>query len=251
MRSLILIILLSGNLFAQEFNWQTNHRLPFQIPKLYIGSEIAFKNSSINSDFTFIDGSDDLPCCAFDDGSGSAFSLGFNAEYWLKPKIALIATINFDLAKSSFVNTINVPSQLGETKIYQYDYEVDRTIVNFVFGSKYKFYSGFNIGADLLFLLNLSENRKYTETIVSPVGEVFANGSPTRLIDQGRTPSFRTLNIFPEIFISKDISIKDNLYASLFVKYGLSLFNEISEESWRTSYQSFGIQFYYGISKAD
>lgn len=248
MRSLLLIIICSLNLFGQGFDWQSNVRMPFKIPDLYIGGNAFYTNEVINSHFVFVDGEDNNPCCDFTDGSGSGYGFGFTTEYWFKPKLAINASLTVMVSSAQFTNQSQVPISPGNFLISEFNYTLNRNRLEFVIGAKHRipFYS-FNVGFQLVNSLYLSSNKKYTETIISPSGLTFEDGSSSREISRGIIPDFASYVLIPQLTLSKDLTIRNNIYASPYFNFGGAIFNELIDENWNSLRLVLGVKVYYGL----
>lgn len=241
---LLVFILFSLSLYSQGFDWQINNRLPFKVADLYLGGNIFYNDESMNTDFTFIDGEDGMPCCNFEEGSGSGYGFGFAAEYWFRSNLAFNSNLNIMISNSEFINTVSIPTSPDEELINDFIYSLSRNRLEYTLGFKWRtpFYK-FNLGVNLVNSFFLSSNESYRERVTFPNGLV-----DERNVEQGEIPNFSSYVFIPQLTISKDVSIKNNIYSSIYLRLGTTFINELSYDSWNSNRLSLGFNIYYGLN---
>ena len=78
---------------SQGFDWVYSWNSPFKSPTFFIGGYVG---TGISTEFIEKNSfSDVVSCCGFNDGTGNAFRVGFNAEYWFLGDYSLQGQVGY------------------------------------------------------------------------------------------------------------------------------------------------------------
>lgn len=250
MKKIVIIIFFTSfiGLYSQGFDWYYSSRLPFQLPKTYLGANI---NYTYNINFF-----EDIPVYqksqnnenVFDYTSlnNTNFNFGFNAEYWLYNKLAILTKLSINIHSNQFINTESIP--IDSKTLWTTEQNTNLQIMMFAFSPGIKkrlFDTYFNVGLNLNLNLILNNKLESTEKSISPNWKTFSDG--TKEIDSDFSlPALSKFNVSPEIFISYDYSFKIGYYLSPYLALNYQLGSYFESNQWN----SFGIILGVNILKS-
>lgn len=249
---LLLIVFLFGfkDLNSQGFDWEFSPRLPFSIPKFYLGINGNSSKNFYNGGLTLIENF--YSCGKFTKGSGNANSFGIQAEYWYRPNIAFNGSLQFQTASASFITEgtpfpvlikgvpTNVVLENNLSMAYSY------LLLNF--GAKYRILSSFFfIGGNFEFGLKLSSNYNLYEQIKSPPEYHFNDNTQRRRILNGKLATLSLVTFNPKISIGYDATIFPGIYASPSISIQVPVFDISSEETLKLLSLQISVSFLRGL----
>lgn len=256
------------NLKSQGFDWYYSSRLPFDIPKLFVGAkaEIGSLNHNVNlSLLEAISGNElgnEFECCRFNFGAGRSIKIGGIVEYWYESYSAVNLSFGFVQNQVNFErNTTPLPLPNGDFFNTKITYNTNISNLYFDLGWRYKILeSHFFINPSLNVNYYLSSSAgDMKESIVSPDYETFSDGSLVRIIENGKVPETNSINYNFNFKIGYDFSIDNGIYISPYLGYMLSLNNLVSNqvsnsginsnanEKWFQNGFFLGANFLYGL----
>jgi hypothetical protein len=244
---LFLLSLLPLNLFSQGFDWQYSARLPEKSPIGFIGlsGDIGFTRNTGGISLIEIYS----PCCKFESGTGTQYSVGLKGEYWYTSDIAIDVGLRYSRANSSFKSQTESPFSTFILKT-EFDFESSISNIQIDFGAKTRINeSHFNVGASISFSYLIGNNFTFKESVISPSDFYFSTNPPSqsRDIPLGSVGTLHNFNISPSINISYDLSLGLGIYATPSLNASYSLTSVVKDESWRHLELSFGISIFRGI----
>jgi len=250
MKKIIIIIFFTSllSLQSQGFDWYYSSRLPFQLPKTYLGANI---NYTYNINYF-----EDIPVHqpsqnnehVFDYSSlnNSNFNFGFNAEHWLYNNLALLTKLSLNIHSNQFTNTETIPIDSKTLWTTQQNSNFQIMLFSFSPGIKKRIPDTyFNFGFNLNLNLIINNKLESTEKSISPNWKTFSDG--TKEINSDFTmPNLSNFNLRPEVFLSYDYAFKIGYYLSPYIAVNYQLGSYFKSNQWN----SFGIQFGVNLLKS-
>lgn len=245
----LLIFLCPVLIFSQGFEWELSPRLPFSIPKLYLGISTNFSKNFFKGSLSLYEKY--YTCAIFSTGNGNSNSFGVRAEYWFEPAVALNLGIlflnsgtNFTALGDSFKilvkdipKVVKVENELSFKHIY--------LLIDL--GAKYRI-SSTNIyfAGNLEFGFKLSSSFDLYEQVLSPPEYHFVDNSQRRKILDGDFSKFSTLVISPKFSVGYDAIIYPKIYATPSISIYIPVFNMSSKDNLKMLAIQLGFSILYG-----
>lgn len=231
---------------GQMFDWQYSVRLPFDIPKTFVGGGVAFIESRHSvADFREIN--EDLQCGNYRTGNGAGFSVFASGEHWYSGEAALGARLEFSQIRGKFtVAAEPIPFKLrGEIYELHREFALATSLSSISAEFYCKWLLGethLHAGAALAAGILIGKKLEQTETVLAP--EEFAT-----IISYGESKSanIMTVSLRPSLRIGYDAELGRGLYATPYFSIGLPIIPASSSADWRIWTFSFGAQFNYGL----
>ena len=244
MKDLILIILYSSTLFSQSFDWEVDNRLPFYIPKTYIGGGFSYglsnHNGNINVNHELID------IAQFKDGEGNALNFSANIEHWYKSNLAFQFQIGYSKTIDNFNNKETYPFFNSEDLVLRNEYTLNTSYILISLGSKYRLYDKLNVGMNFNYNTILNSEHIFNQNILLPEWYTFKNGSKESEIFNDANKDSKNL-ILLSLQVSYDIQLNYPSYISPFLSISKNLNSQINNSDFNTYFVNFGVKYYYGI----
>ncbi|MEN6511806.1 MAG: hypothetical protein ABFD00_08245 [Chloroherpetonaceae bacterium] len=235
-KSLIIFLIILGfnQLQSQGFDWEYSARLPYKIPRAFIGGGYSLSYNQNIADFPFFE--NNVYSLNFHNSNGIINQFLVSFQYWEKPIIAVFANVFYKTIKTDFSQRMTYPRSNGidnwETT-YQTDMNESRDYLGISIGGKYRLFgSYFSIGAQVNSAFLLSSSISASEQIISPISEYYIDGTKKRDIKEMHIPDFKNLQIFPEIFIGYDFSPIKGLYMQANLKMQIPIFNSTISDKY-------------------
>lgn len=223
-----------SNLFSQGFDWQYSARLPYKLPKLFIGGYLGIGIANNTGKFTFLE--DHIPCCDYESGYGDLFNLGATSEFWINGNTALSLSANYLRISSNFQKNIEVPRSTGNSDYiatYKYYLDESRDYLGIDMGIKKRiFTTNFSFGGKISLDYLVSNTASHKEKIISPDHETFIDGSTERIITNGILRKFNKLILTPQVFLNYDINLGKGYYSSVKLYATLPIMSVIEVDEW-------------------
>ena len=231
---LVIIIISSFELYGQGFDWEYSARLPYKIPRAFIGAGYSYGYNQSFGNFPFYE--NNVYSLNFKNGTGSMNQFNIAFQYWEKPIIAIFGNVFYRKMQSDFSHTMTYPRSNGSDNwlvTYRTQMQSSRDYLGISFGGKYRLLSSyFSVGAQITSQFILSSSSNATEEIISPDFEHYIDGSTGREIKNAQLPDFRNFQLQPEIFVAYDFSIANGLYIQSTLRMQIPLFNETSTDKY-------------------
>lgn len=244
MKFIILLILNSSSLFSQSFDWEVDNRLPFTIPKTYIGGGLSYGlsnyNGNINVNHQLID------IAQFKDGSGDALNFSLNVEHWYKNNLAFQFSLGYSKTTDNFNNQEIYPFFNDEDLVLRNEYSLNTSYLNLSIGSKYRLYDKINLALNLDYNTILSAEHIFIQNILLPDWYTFKNGTKQSEIFNDENIDSKNL-ILLSLQVSYDIQLKYPSYISPFFSFSKNLNVQINNSDFNTYFVNFGVKYYFGI----
>jgi hypothetical protein len=241
---IIIILVKAANLSSQGFDWQYSSRLPADYPDYYVGPVIDYSYYFHYGSFDFLQ--DWLPCCTYENGSGSAPKGGVLAEYWKEPYLALNFGIIYDIISANFVKQ----TQTAETAlIWREEYKSESNIYYLTLrpGLKYRVAgSHFNIGAQLNASILLSKSENHYKESLTPE-RPYSGGEYIYKFNTGKIPSPSKIYIYPSLSAGYDLSIGKGIYLTPYMNFSFPLYSLGDRGEWLPVSISAGFSLLYGL----
>lgn len=235
---------------SQGFDWQYSPRLPFRIPKLFVGitgtSSVIAYSGNLNLYESFIN------CSKFQSGKGFAYSFGIHAEYWSTHSIAVNLGLDYQKFNGNLLTPgdsfpILVLNNILRAKV-ENTLDMDYSYLNIIIGIKNRlFATNFFVGTSLDVGVKLSTKYSVSEKVVSPPEYHFTDGSQTRQIFDGRLSDLSFFKISPALNFGYDAILMLGVYASPMVSFEIPLSNYSKEDRLRLVKITAGVTIYKGI----
>jgi hypothetical protein len=230
-----IIILMTGKVLSQGFDWQYSSRLPFSHPKVFWGISANSGIIANSGNFSFLE--DHIPCCDYEAGDGRTTQAGLIVEYWHTGSLALSGGLSLTFNSSNFKKIITVPRSDGMIDYfskYQYFLDESRVYLGTDFGAKYRIQQTyFSVGGSISIGYNVSSSATHKERIIAPKTETFIDGKTERIITNGILRDYNDLLIVPNIFANYDFNLGIGYYTSLKIFAGLPLMSIVKVDNWR------------------
>ncbi|MDQ1266692.1 MAG: hypothetical protein QG635_1844 [Bacteroidota bacterium] len=244
----LFFIFFAGNAFSQGFDWQYSARLPFEIPKYFIGVTADFDYYESVGNFNFAE--NEISCCRFRDGKGYGWSAGLAGERWLTGSLATFGNIKFEYIPSNFKIQVSLPRNDTTTYISEYEYQASHSFIDIILGLKYRIMqTHFHVGAAVKMQFLLIQDNQHLERIISPPEEYFPTNPPSqeRQISKGQIPEIRQFIFTPSVQLGYDLNLGLGTYSTPYFSVEFPVMDAISEGNWRRWAFSAGLRIYYGI----
>jgi len=226
-------LLFASQILAQGFEWELSPRLPFSIPKTYIGFVSCYTKNYLNGSLTLYENY--FSCANFSSGAGNSSSFGIKAEHWLEPNLALNGSLFFSLSNGSFVaDGDSFPVYIKNIpKMVKIENELSLNYRYLVFdlGAKYRIPSThFFLGANLELGLKFSTRYDLFEQVKSPPEYHFNDNTQRRKIIDGKLSDLSLVFVNPKVTLGYDAKIFPWVYASPSISVALPIFNFSRDE---------------------
>ncbi len=235
---------------SQGFDWQYSPRLPFRIPKLFVGvagtSSIVTYSGNLNLYESFIN------CSKFQSGKGFAYSFGLQGEYWYTHSIAFNIGLDYQKFNGNLVTPgdsfpILIQNKRLIAKV-ENTLSMDYSYLNLVVGFKNRlFNTNLFVGANLGIGIKLSTHYNVSEKVVSPPEYHFGDGSQSRQVFDGRLSDLGLFKISPVLNIGYDAILFLGVYASPTISVEFPVFNYSKDDRLRIMKLTAGVTIYKGI----
>lgn len=233
-------LLFCQNIYSQGFDWQKGGRLPYEIPRHFIGINTSYSTSEESGDFNLKENL--IVCCNFKNGSGKAFFAGITYEYWYEGSTAVNASAGLMVVSSDFKIRSTLPTKEGDF-VTEYIFDSDIWYFDLILSLKRRILlSHFTLGAELRFSSLLKSTSIYTEQAIS-------NNVPfeKRTLSEGAINELNSLLITPSIFASYDISLAEGYYISPYAAFSYNLNSIITDQPWHSARVSAGFKLFRNL----
>jgi hypothetical protein len=231
---IFLIIFCSIELHSQGFDWEYSARLPYKIPRAFIGAGYSYRYNNNFGNFSFFE--NNVYSLNFKKGNGYVNQINISFQYWEKPIIAIFGNVLYRSLKTDFTQNMTYPRSNGADNwlaTYQTNMHLSRDYIGISIGGKYRVLNSyFSVGAEITSLFLLSSSATATEEILSPDFEHYIDGSTRRDIKNMHLPDFKNFNVLPEIFIAYDFSIAKGIFIQSSLRMQIPLFNSTSSDKF-------------------
>lgn len=240
---------------SQGFDWVYSWNTPFKSPTLFMGGYVGTGNSTENISTNSF--SDIVSCCGFNDGTGNAFRVGFNAEYWFLGDYSFQAQVGyaFESMKSSseskpvkilvLENNKHTPKTLNRT--YQLSSSGATLDIGFI-GKRRLFSSHFSIATGFalsVIMPESNETKVFTEYSVPDDNRIAPQTLSTTVPDEYIVRS--SVLIRPLIRCEYDVSLAKGIYAKPFIQTDYTINSRVTNtDPWRSLTIVGGIAFMFG-----
>lgn len=229
MRKLFFIVLFLNtiNLFPQGFDWQISPRFPVGIPSQFYGIGFDYSLTNHFGNFNLVE--NQIPCCTFQDGTGTRYGVSLYYENWLNGTSSFNLSLTYNYLKSNFEIQSVVPTREGDfITRYDFDSKIHFIGIGGFFKKRIPKYK-INFSGGLNFLVNLSNSQTHTEYGIT-------NNVPfrERNLSSGSINESNLLLIEPFIQAGTDLDLGIGMYASPNIKLGYTLNSYIQDDSWRS-----------------
>lgn len=223
----ILIFVSSINLFSQGFDWQISPRYPIEIPNQFYGIGFDYSLASHSGNFNLVE--NQIPCCTFQEGSGTRYGTSLFYENWLNGTSSYNLSISYNYLKSNFEIKSVVPTREGDfITRYDFDSKIHFVGIGGFFKKRIPKYN-VNLSGGFNLLLNISDSQTHTELGIS-------NNVPfrERNLSNGTINESNVLIIEPFVQFGTDLDLGIGMYASPNLRLGYTLNSYIQDDSWRS-----------------
>ena len=239
---------------SQGFDWVYSWNSPFKTPTLFIGGYIGTgtSNESIGKN-SF---SEVVACCAFNDGTGKSFRVGFNAEYWILGDYSIQAQVGYasesmesrSESKPSTIlvreNDRHVPKTMNRT--YSLSNSGSTLDIGFI-GKRRLFSTHVSIatGFSLSMIMPKSNETKVTTEYSLESSSIESKSYPTIIPNDNIIRS--SVLIRPLIRCEYDLSLAKGIYAKPFIQTDYTINSRVTNtDPWRSLTIVGGIAFMFG-----
>jgi hypothetical protein len=231
---LFVIFFASIELYSQGFDWEYSPRLPYKIPRSFIGVSYYYGYNQNIGDFPLYE--NDVYSLNFKNGNGSLNQFTLSYQFWEKPIIAVFGNVFYRSYNSDFAQTVTYPRSNGKEDWlveYRTQMQSSRNYFGVSIGGKYRLLNTyFSVGAQITGQFLLSSSSTARENIVSPDFEHYIDGSRERDVQNTQLPDFRNFLLQPEIIFAYDFNIAKGLYIQSSLRMQIPLFNATSSDKY-------------------
>ncbi|MGQ9818461.1 MAG: hypothetical protein ACUVQ1_00835 [Candidatus Kapaibacteriales bacterium] len=235
---------------SQGFDWQISPRLPFEIPRNYLGITGGYSKTFYNGSLILTESF--VNCTKFETGEGRSYSFGFVGENWFTPYLSFGIEVKYSFSRGKMVamaDSFPVLIKLNpaivkvENEMFlSYNYLV------LTFGGKIRLWeSKFYIGTILDFDLKVKTNYEVFEQVLSPPEYHFVDFTQRRKLFGGKISDLSFFSLSPKLVFGYDATLGIGLYASPRLAIEFPFFNYSKEDRLRLLAFSFCINILYGI----
>lgn len=220
---------------AQGFDWEYSARLPFEIPRLYLGASAGIEYGRHTGELNYIERQ--FVCTRYPSGEGVGYRLGIHGEWWWKADICYTATVGYHLISAEFSQKAE-PITLANKKILQTEYFLSTSLqclsveaaAKWRMGDSHLWLSG---GAETRIVAGLVSNQG--ERVLTPDDYEFSTTPPSRekILSDQDVFDVRSLTISPIIGVGYDADMGKGVYLSPQLRIGFPLLNQSSLADWR------------------
>jgi hypothetical protein len=252
---LLLILTMQSSLVkAQGFDWVYSWNSPFKSPTLFIGGYIGTGTSIETIGKNSF--SDVVSCCAFNDGTGTAFRVGFNAEYWVLGDYSLQAQVGYAFesmesrsqSKPSTIlvleNNRHVPKTMNRTYILSNsgsNFDIGFIGKRKLFSSHFSIATGFSLS---MIMPESNETKVMTEYSIES-SDIESKTYPTIVPNDNIIRS--SVLIRPLIRCEYDLPLARGIYAKPFIQTDYTINPRVTNtDPWRSLTILGGIAFMFG-----
>ncbi len=231
--------------FSQGFDWQYSARFPAESPNKFLG--INFSTSQLNN-FGDINMSEfKIPCCKFDDGSGTQYGIGVAGEYWVNGGEAITAVIKYNYCSDKFTTSAEPSYYRNDTMFTNFELDTKRDYLTIALKYKYRivdshFYIAGGVNTDIL----INSRFEIRERVISD-DDRFNDGTNSREVKNGMISEISTFNISPEIAMGYDFTFGKGMFASPYFSLSIPLNSYTNDGSWRHISFQIGINLFMGF----
>ncbi|MBK6760236.1 MAG: hypothetical protein IPH85_05120 [Ignavibacteria bacterium] len=233
----LMLCLMSLSSAAQGFDWQTSPRVPYHIPKQYVGLEVGSGYTMHRGSLEYIEQEVGITCCDYEAGRGLPLTVSVVGEQWLSASVSAQAGIGFTLVNASFVTpSIPVPLSNGDLLQTEYILEGAMTYVTIHGGIGTRLFgTHLTAGGGVRLHVYAGGSLTQKERVVAPDYYLFTQNPRSKEQELGNTflDFVNRFQIEPYAQIAYDISITKGFYLSPSVSIGMPLFSVTSQDDWR------------------
>ncbi len=237
---ILILILLTGELLSQGFNWQVSKRYPVEMPDEFYGLGLEYSMGIETGDFNLLERM--IPCCRFTDGSSNSFAINIFREKWLKNGNSYFIYGNIKFLNSNFEinNKEAIRDGIFETK-YIFDSKTTRLGIGGAYKIKFDDVSINLIGGSEI-NLSIKQSDEYRERAVS-------NNVPfdERILFEGTVGNYNKIQLIPFIEVSKDLDMGYGMYATTGLRLNYTLNSQLQDESWRSLFFSVNVRVFLAL----
>ncbi len=236
---ILFTIILTSNLLAQDFNWQYSSRLPFKIPKFFLGLNSSFNFNYNSGDFTFL--SENIPCCNFKSGDGFGYIIGVTSEYWILPKTSIFTSINFNQFNSQFLTKSEpYPYRDFEDLITEYEFNHSLSYLLLELGIKQRVFDKFGLTIALIPQIYLNSSQEFIERNISKNNFFFNE----KKYNNGKIPELKSLIFLFDLKFTYDLNLGLGKYSELYFSTSLPLGHISNNQYWEIYHFTAGAKLY-------
>ena len=222
---------------AQGFDWQTSPRVPYQIPKRYVGIEIGSGYTQHRGSLEYIEQEVGIVCCDYESGSGLPLSINIAGEQWLTPSVSVQAGLGFTLINASFVTpSVPVPLSSGELLRTEYVLEGAMTYISLHGGIGTRLFgTHLTAGGGVRLHIYAGGSLSQLERVISPDYYLFTQNPRSKEQELGNTflDHANRIQIEPYAQVGYNISVANGFYLSPSVSIGIPLLSVTTQDTWR------------------
>lgn len=243
-------VLFSLKSFSQGFDWQISPRLPFQIPRNYLGvtgsfSKIFYKGA-LNLTESFVN------CTEFRTGKGESYSFGISGEHWYTSFISFVFEVKYFSANGKmFALADSFPVLIKQNPAIvkvQNEMFLSYYYLVMTFGGKIRlFESNFFIGTSFDLAFKTKTNYDVFEQVLSPPEYHYIDYTQRRKLFGGRISDLSFFSFSPKFVFGYDATLGIGLYATPRFAIELPFYNYSKEERLHLLAFSLSINILYGI----
>ncbi len=233
-------------MFSQGFDWEYSVRLPFSIPKVYMGVQFGAATYLHTGAIQQIERQ--VVCIDYNNGSGTGYYAGVIGEWWLDGDFSLLGSAAYQKVIANFTQQ-TTPIPLSENNFFISEYSLYAVLPTLSVAAAVKsrlFETKAWVFGGLTGNVIISKDVQSSETIISPTGRVFNDGKQKRVFTDDFT-SLRSFTVLPELGIGYDASLGNGIYASPSFIITFPIMNNSSIANWRIWSLKAGVCIFYGL----
>ena len=236
----LLAVLVSLPAASQGFDWQYSVRYPTSSPTRFVGAAIGAGYALHQGRLPYLEQDIQMPCCTYENGTGTPASLGVAFEQWTSSNLALHGSLGYRFMSAGMTapQTESDPMADGRVLVTQYTYNAAFHYADIIGGLRYRLGSShLSIGASLRLNVLLGTTASHREDVLSPSDFQFTTNPPSRSIEipVAGVPDAMPYIVVPMVHLGYDVSLANGLYLSPLITLGLPLMSTAKEASWRTT----------------
>ncbi|MCS6999961.1 MAG: hypothetical protein RML15_02275 [Bacteroidota bacterium] len=220
---ILLGVMASAGLLAQDFDWVPTYMLPFRIPTTYYVAASRIATAAVYDRQSVEEGSS--LCATYGDGWGWYGAFSFGTEWWIFPRSAMSvhAAVGWLSVEHRAAGTI-APLVTGEILQTEYVLSTSRPVISVQVSAKTRIglrHSWISGGLEILLLLPAMVHQ--VERVQAPAWYQFATNPPTRQVEIGSSRTATQIRPLLNIAIGYDWALTYGVYCSPSVEIGIPL----------------------------
>jgi len=236
---------------AQQLPWTPTLRKPYTAPTAFVGIDASIGYSLHAASLPYLDEIYAIPCCTYEDGSGTPFAIAAVVETWVAPNTAVLASVGVSSESLTFTTDPISIARTGKPDIQtKYVLEHQQSWASFALGSRVRISSSpVTIGVRLSGNVLVGSAVVHKEVVVGPEDYYFLTDPPSKeyVLPESRLADVAGFVLRPAVVVSYDMPLTYGYYASPYLRVEQTIGSLSRQYSWSSSAVYLGLTVYKGL----